>query len=243
MNEIQIFKNNEFGEIRVSGTSEKPMFCLTDVCHALDIKNVSDCKSRLNTKGIDFIDTLTNGGKQRLTFVDEGNLYRCIFGSRKENATEFQDWVTDEVLPSIRKTGSYSLNVPKTFAEALRLAADQQEQLEKQQKQLEEQHPKVVFADAVVSSTTSILVGELAKMISQNGYEIGQNRLFKWLRDHNYLCKYGERRNIPYQQFIEQGLFTLKTNTYSVNGEMKTKNTVKVTQKGCMYFINKFIKK
>lgn len=104
-NDIQIFTNPKFGEIRVAGTNDKPMFCLTDVCRALDIKNVSDCKSRLSQKGVGTTDTLTNGGIQKLTYIDEGNLYKCIFQSRKAEALEFQDWVTDEVLPSIRKHG------------------------------------------------------------------------------------------------------------------------------------------
>lgn len=118
---------------------------------------------------------------------------------------------------------------------------DEQAKRMKLEQKVEEDKPKVVFADAVVGSKSSVLVAELAKMISQNGVHIGQNRLFQWLRDQDYLCKYGERRNLPYQKYIEQGLFTLKTNTFSVNGEMRTKNTVKVTQKGCLYFINKFL--
>lgn len=132
--------------------------------------------------------------------------------------------------------------VPTTFAEALRLAADQAEQIEKQQKQLTEQEPKVNFANAMIASTTSCLIGELAKVLTQNGYTIGQNRLFQWLRDNEYLGKWGERKNIPLQQYVEQGLFQLKKSTYTDNsGVIHTSTTVKVTGKGQEYFINKFL--
>lgn len=135
-----------------------------------------------------------------------------------------------------------TLNVPKTFYEALILAAQQQKQIEEQQKQLTEQEPKVNFADAMITSSTSCLVGELAKVITQNGYEIGQNRLFKWLRDNGYLGKCGERKNIPLQQYVEQGLFQLKKSTWQDNNNVThTSTTVKVTGKGQQYFINKFI--
>lgn len=135
-----------------------------------------------------------------------------------------------------------SYNVPKTFGEALMLAAKQQLKIEEQQNQLTEQEPKVNFANAMLVSTTSCLVGELAKIITQNGYEIGQNRLFKWLRDNGYLGKFGERKNIPQQQYIEQGLFKLKKGTFTDNsGTVHTTTTVKVTGKGQEYFINKFL--
>lgn len=107
MNDLQIFNNEEFGEVRTAVVNDEPMFCLADICRVLEIKNVSDCKSRLRQKGIVTTDTLTNGGKQKMIFIDESNLYKTIFQSRKESAERFTDWVTGEVLPSIRKTGSY----------------------------------------------------------------------------------------------------------------------------------------
>lgn len=135
-----------------------------------------------------------------------------------------------------------AFHTPKTFYEALMLAAQQQKQIEEQQKQLIEQEPKVNFANAMVTSTTSCLVGELAKVITQNGYEIGQNRLFKWLRENGYLGKWGERKNIPLQQYVEQGLFQLKKSTWQDNNNVThTSTTVKVTGKGQQYFINKFL--
>jgi prophage antirepressor-like protein len=107
MNDLQIFNNEEFGEVRTAVINDEPMFCLADICRVLEIKNVSDCKSRLRQKGIVTTDTLTNGGKQKMIFIDESNLYKTIFQSRKESAERFTEWVTSEVLPSIRKTGSY----------------------------------------------------------------------------------------------------------------------------------------
>lgn len=193
------------------------------------------------------------GRTQRAHFINEQNLYRLIMRSDKPIAEPFQDWVCGDVLPSIRKTGKYGL--PQTFAEALRLAAEQQEKIERQQKALQESahkivvlngavmqmQPKVTFADAIVGSKSSCLVGELAKVLTQNGITIGQNKLFEWLRNYGYLGKKGERYNIPNQQYIEQGLFEIKKGVRSGNdGVMHTTITTKVTGKGQCYFINKF---
>ena len=125
--ELQIFSNLEFGEIRTITKDNEPMFCLADVCRILEIKNASDCKSRLRQKGVVTTDTLTNGGKQKMVFIDESNLYKTIFQSRKESAERFTDWVTSEVLPSIRRTGSY--NKPMTTAEKIHLLAQGNEEL------------------------------------------------------------------------------------------------------------------
>ena len=191
-----------------------------------------------------------------MTFVNESGMYSLIFGSKLESAKQFKKWVTSDVLPSIRKHGMYAteatvesmLNDPENAILMLqayqrerkeRLAA--QQQVEKLEAQAIEDKPKIIYADAVKGSTSSCLIGELAKMIAQNGYPIGEKRLFQWLRDNHYLCSYGERFNQPYQQYIEQGLFTMKQNVFSVDGEMRTRNTTKVTGKGQIYFINKFI--
>jgi toxin-antitoxin system, toxin component, bro family len=123
MNELRIFENPLFGKIRVAGTVDKPTFCLADLCSSLEIKNVSDCKSRLNQKGVVLTDTPTNGGVQQMIFVSEGNMYKCIFQSRKPDADKFQDWVTEDVLPSIRKTGSYSVQEPKSAAQMFAMQA------------------------------------------------------------------------------------------------------------------------
>lgn len=252
-NELEIIsKSTLLGkEIDVYGTVENPLFKAKDVANWIEHTNLT-----MMVNGVDEDEKVTRRTKDSLgrenmaTFLTENGLYEVLMLSHKPIAKQFKKGIK-QILHDIRTKGGYLtpqkideiLSDPDTIIKLATTLKDERAKRMQAEKQLEEQHPKIVFADAVVGSSTSILVGELAKMISQNGYEIGQNRLFKWLRDNNYLCKYGERRNIPYQQFIEQGLFTLKTNTFSVNGEMKTKNTVKVTQKGCMYFINKFIKK
>ena len=255
MNDIQVFNNEQFGSIRTTGTADNPLFCLSDICRVLDLRT-QDVKKRLDEKGVDSINTLTNGGEQMMLFVNEKNLYKVIMRSDKPQAEPFQDWVCGDVLPSIRKHGMYAteatvesmLNDPENAILMLqayqkerkeRLAA--QQQVEKLEAQAIEDKPKVIYADAVQGSTSSCLIGELAKMIAQNGFPIGEKRLFQWLRDNHYLCSYGERFNQPYQQYIEQGLFTMKQNVFSVDGEMRTRNTTKVTGKGQIYFINKFI--
>ena len=139
MNEVQIFNNEEFGEIRTITKDNEPMFCLADVCRILEIKNVSDCKSRLRQKGVATTDTLTNGGKQKMVFIDESNLYKTIFQSRKDSAERFTDWVTSEVLPSIRKTGGY--NKPMTTSEQIKLLAQGNTELSERMDRLENDMP------------------------------------------------------------------------------------------------------
>lgn len=251
--EIQIFNNPQFGEIRVTVTeNNEPMFCLADVCKALDLKNPSDVKTRLSAKGVATADTLTAGGVQSMTYINEANLYKCIFQSRKPEAEKFQDWVCDEVLPSIRKHGAYMSEqvIERTLSDpdyliqlATTLKEEKQKRLEAEKK-IKEDAPKVLFADAVVGSTSTCLIGELAKIISQNGYPVGQNRLFKWLRNNGYLGTRGENYNIPNQPYVEQGLFEIKKGVRSAHdGVMKTTITTKVTGKGQSYFINKFLGK
>lgn len=255
MSDIQVFNNEQFGSIRTAGTADNPMFCLADICKVLELQTGAT-KNRLDQKGVNLINTPTSSGEQQMIFINEKNLYRVIMRSDKPQAEPFQDWVCGDVLPSIRKHGMYAteatvesmLNDPENAILMLqayqrerkeRLAA--QQQVEKLEAQAIEDKPKIIYADAVKGSTSSCLIGELAKMIAQNGYPIGEKRLFQWLRDNHYLCSYGERFNQPYQQYIEQGLFTMKQNVFSVDGEMRTRNTTKVTGKGQIYFINKFI--
>ena len=259
-NEIRIFNNEQFGFIRTAGTPDDPLFCLSDICKVLELQT-GKVKCRLNSRGVTSIPTPTKNQFgteviQEMIYVNEQNLYRVIMRSDKPQAEPFQDWVCGEVLPSIRKHGMYAteatvesmLRDPESAIIMLqayqkerkeRLAA--QEQVERLEAQEVENRPKVIYADAVAGSSSACLIGELAKMIAQNGYPIGEKRLFQWLRDNHYLCDYGERFNQPYQRYIEQGLFTMKQNVFSVNGEMRTRNTTKVTGKGQIYFINKFI--
>lgn len=266
MNEIQIFNNPEFGAIRTAGTADEPIFCANDICRALGYNNGRDAIARHCDEG-DVVkrDTLTSGGIQSMSFVNESGMYALIFGSKMESARQFKRWVTSEVLPTIRKHGAYAtaetiedlIRNPENGIRLLEALNEERErrkheQIQRQEAEamvnrLEEQavadRPKVVFADAVAGSKSACLIGELAKMISQNGVEIGEKRLYQWMRDQHYLCSYGERYNQPYQKYIERGLFTMKQNVYSVDGELRTRNTTKVTGKGQVYFVNKFLNK
>lgn len=257
MNDIQVFNNPQFGDIRTAGTADAPMFCLSDVCKAIGISNSRNVKNRLDEDDVRLVDATDNLGRtQQITFITESGLYDVIIRSDSEQAKPFRRWVTSEVLPSIRKHGMYAtettvenmLHDPESAIRMLQAyQKERQERLEAQQEatrlkaQAVEDKPKVIFADAVQGSKSSCLIGELAKMIAQNGYPIGEKRLFQWLRDNHYLCSYGEKLNQHYQQYIEQGLFTMKQNVFSVDGEIRTRNTTKVTGKGQIYFINKFI--
>ena len=263
---IQVFNNEQFGSIRTTGTADEPLFCAADICRALGYTNGPKAiKDHCDEGDITKRYTPTSSGEQNMTFVTESGLYSLIFGSKLEQAKCFKHWVTKEVLPSIRKHGAYAttqtidsiianpdnaIKLLTALKESNERAAREREQrlaAEGQVAELEkkdiENKPKVVYADAVAGSNSSCLIGEMAKMIAQNGYPIGEKRLFQWLRDNHYLCSYGERFNQPYQQYIEQGLFTMKQSVYSVNGEMRTRNTTKITGKGQIYFINKFIAK
>ena len=252
MSQLQIFNSEEFGEIRTVLNNEIPMFCLSDVCKALGLGNPSMVKQRLNSKGISCIETLTKGGMQNLLYIDESNLYKTIFQSRKESAERFTDWVTSEVLPSIRKHGGYiagqeSMTDDELLAKALLVAqskiAERDRLIAEKQKDIERMRPKEIFADAVASSKQSILIGQLAKLICQNGHPIGQNRLFEWLRNNGYLMKYGSNYNMPMQRYVEQGLFEVKESSVTnPDGSVKLTRTTKVTGKGQQYFINKFLK-
>lgn len=258
MEAIKIFENNRFGEVRVAGTSENPLFCLADICRVLELCNPSQVKSKF-TDGVTQIEGVSTTTNQhgvtteqrvKLTFISEKNLYKVIMRSDKPQAEPFQDWVCGEVLPSIRKHGAYMTN--DTLEKALtspdfliqlatNLKEEQQKRIEAERK-VTEAAPAVAFTKAVQSANSSCLIGELAKLIAQNGYSIGEKRLFAWMRDNGYLGKHGERYNIPNQQYVEQGLFELKKGVRSGNnGVLHTTITPKVTGKGQVYFVNKFL--
>lgn len=272
--QVTIFENAQFGRIRTSLTkSGEPLFCLADVCKALDLGNPSQVKQRLQKNGVisnEVIDSMNR--PQLMNFITEPNLYKCIFQSRKKEAEQFQDWVCGEVLPSIRKSGGYMVarqdeTPEQIMARALMVAKDtidrQQAALkqsenknyllqcqndaltsmnEGQQRHIKALMPGATFAKAVETSEHSILVGELARIIKQNGVEIGQNRLFQWLRDKGYLCKKGEMYNQPTQKALQMGLFELKKTVITKpNGDSLVTTTTKVTGKGQIYFVNKFL--
>lgn len=245
MNELQIFKNEEFGEIRTVTIDGEPMFCLADICKALELSQPSKVKERLNQKGVNSIPTLTNGGNQNLLYVNESNLYKTIFQSRKGSAERFTDWVTSEVLPSLRKNGGYIMNQENMTPEQIMAAGLKAAQkiIDDKNKEIERMKPKEIFADAVAASHTSILVGDLAKLLKQNGVETGQKRMFSWLRENGYLIKRkGTDWNMPTQKSMELGLFEVKESTINnPDGSSRINRTTKVTGKGQQYFINKFL--
>lgn len=240
MNNLQIFKNEKFGEMRTTEINNTPYICLADVCKILDIGNVSQLKTRLKQDGVITNEVIDNlGRKQQATFINESNLYKVIFQSRKSEAEQFTEWVTNEVLPSIRKNGGYivgqeTLSDDELIQKALLVATNK---LKERERQLEEQKPKVLFANSVETSRTSILIGELAKIIKQNGHDIGQNRLFEWLRKNNYLIsRRGTDYNMPTQYSMERGLFEIKETTIThADGHISISKTPKVTRTSVKY--------
>ena len=249
MNELQIFNSDEFGQIRTVIIDNKPWFVASDVASALGYSNprkavIDHCK------GVTKRDTPTSSGTQSISYINEGDVYRLIMKSKLPSAEKFESWVMDEVLPSIRKSGGYiagqeQMSDTELMAKALLVAQKQIEQrnaiIEQQKAKIEADKPKTIFADAVATSKTSILVGDLAKLICQNGYQIGQKRLFDWMRENGYLIKTGSSKNMPTQRYVEQGLFEIKeSNVQNPDGSVRITKTTKVTGKGQIYFVNKF---
>ena len=251
MNELQIFENKDFGKVRTVTLDGAPCFVAADICRALDIANSRDAVNRLDDDEKNTV-VLTDGnrGNPNVTVVTESGLYSLVLGSRKPEAKQFKRWITHEVIPTIRKTGGYVNNddlfvntyLPNADDTTKALFRSTLETIRTQNAKLEEYKPKAIFADAVSASKTSILVGELAKILQQNGVAIGQNRLFAWLRNNGYLCCYGERYNMPTQRSMEMSLFEIKETTINnPDGSIRVSRTVKVTGKGQQYFINKFL--
>lgn len=251
MNKLQIFKNEQFGEIRTIEENGKPLLCGSDVARALGYSNTRDALIR-HCKGVVKRDTLTGGGMQELSFLPEGDVYRLITHSKLPAAEQFESWVFDEVLPTIRKTGGY-VNNDEMFINTYLCHADEGakaafrqtlQTLRAANEKIERDAPKVLFAEAVTTAKNSILIGELAKLLRQNGVEIGQNRLFEWLRSNGYLVKRrGTDYNTPTQRSMEAGLFEVKENTITHNdGSTTVTRTTKVTGKGQVYFINRFLR-
>lgn len=243
----EIFSCAEFGEIRTVAVSGEPFVMLKDVCDVLEIKNTRDVKTRLNKKGVVTTDVLTKGGIQKADFINESNLYKLIFQSRKPQAERFSEWVTSEVLPSIRKHGMYATEELLDNPDLLIQVATQLKEEKQRNKLLQEQNeamkPKAIFAEAVASSKESILVRELAKLLKQNGINTGEKRLFEYLRENGYLIKkQGSDYNLPTQKSMDLGLMEVKETTINnPNGNVKINKTTKITGKGQTYFINKFL--
>lgn len=253
MNALKLFENPEFGNVRTLETDDgKVMFCGTDIAKALGYNNAPDAiQKHCRKDGIAKCDSVdSRGRKNTLTFINEGNVYRLITHSKLPNAERFEKWVFEEVLPSIRKHGAYmtadtikkAMQSPDFIIQlATELKAEQEKNRQLESK-IEADKPKTIFADAVSVSHSSILIGDLAKLIRQNGYEIGQKRLFAWMRDNGYLMKYGSSTNLPTQYSMERGWFEIKETTVThADGHTTISKTPKVTGKGQIYFINLFL--
>ena len=249
MSNIQIFNNPDFGEVRTIEENGAVLFCGSDVARALGYSNPRDALSR-HCKGVVKRDTPTESGIQEMSFIPEPDLYRLVFSSKLPTAEKFTDWVTSEVLPTIRRHGMYAtpdtvekmLADPDTTIKLLETIKQERAARLALEAQAEADKPKVLFADAVSASHTSILVGDLAKLLRQNGVDIGQNRLFSFLREKGYLCSQGERYNLPTQRSMDRGWFQVKETTINQpNGSVRITRTVKVTGKGQQYFINLFL--
>lgn len=245
MNELQIFKNNQFGNVRIVMKDQEPWFVAKDICNCLEINNSRQALIRLDDdeKSSVILNDGTPGNPEK-SIVNEYGLYSLVLSSRKPEAKEFKRWITHDVIPQIRKTGQYVADIPRTLPDALRAYANEVEEHNKAKALIEEQKPKVLFADSVAASRTSILVGDLAKLLHQNGVkDMGQKRLFNWLRENSYLIKRkGSDYNSPTQKAMEMGLFQIKETVVShADGHTSVNKTTKVTGKGQQYFINKFL--
>nr|DAJ07450.1 MAG TPA: repressor domain protein [Caudoviricetes sp.] len=263
MNELKIFQNKEFGEIRTLIENGEPWLVGKDVCESFGDTNYRRSLSSVDDDDKRISQIETPGGKQNMIVINESGLYSLLFqmqpqkakgvsqndslvDERIEKLHRFKRWVTSEVLPSIRKNGGYiagqeTMTDDELMARALQVA---QNKIQERDKQIETMKPKAIFADAVAASHTSILVGELAKILKQNGVNIGQNRLYEWLRENGYLIRGNKRtdRNAPTQRSMDMGLFEVKISTVvNSDGSVRETRTTKVTGKGQQYFINKFL--
>lgn len=231
MNNISTFNNPAFGSVRAVSVNDEPYFVGRDVAEILGYSNprkaIGDhVDDEDKTDGVTIRDSI--GREQKPIIINESGLYSLILSSKLPKAKEFKRWVTAEVLPAIRKTGGY-VNDTAQFVESYFA-------------QLKEQAPKVLFANAVETAHNSILIGDLAKIIRQNGVDIGQKRLFEWLRQNGYLIKDGQSKNMPTQKAMEMSLFEVKESTINnPDGSVRVTRTTKVTGKGQTYFVKKFL--
>ena len=251
MCEIQKFSKDAFGELRaIEDENGNPWFVAKDVAVALGYANPNDAIKRHCKGVVKHYPLQTAGGIQQVRFITEGDMYRLVASSKLDAAVEFESWVFDEVIPSIRKHGMYAtpqsveemLADPDTMIRTLQALKDEREKVAEQKAQIKAMEPKALFADAVVTSNTSILVGELAKILKQNGFDIGQNRLFELLRKEGYLIG-GNRsdRNMPTQKSMELGLFEIKERTVTnPDGTVRITKTPKVSGRGQIYFVNRY---
>ena len=249
---LEIFRSKEFGEIRTTLIDSDPYMVGKDVAKALGYKDTSDALKR----HVDNEDKLTRcftdtGQSREMYIINESGLYSLVLSSKLPTAKKFKRWVTSEVLPAIRKHGAYMTEetVEKAITDPdflIHLATNLKEEKAKRalaEAENERNKPKVLFATSVEGSENSCLIGELAKLISQNGYDIGQNRLFAWMRENGFLIKRkGESYNLPSQYSMDLGLMEVKKRAITnPDGSVRTTSTTKVTGKGQIYFVNKFM--
>ena len=252
MNELRIFENQDFGQIRTVEQDRKPWFVAADVCRALDIVNHKDALTRLDDDekmGVALTDP--HGREQVTNCVNEPGLYALVLGSRKPEAKAFKRWITHEVLPSLRRHGAYAtgetidkiLEDPEFGIRLLGKLKEEREQRKALEERAEQDAPKVLFARSVECSGSAILIGELAKILKQNGVNIGQNRLFEMLRRDGFLvARQGSDRNMPTQRSMEMGLMRIKeTAVTHADGHVTVSRTPKVTGKGQVYFVNRYM--
>lgn len=250
MNSLQVFNNEMFGNVRILMHNNEPWFVAKDVCDCLEINNSRQALSRLDSdeKSSVILNDGTPGNPEK-SVVNESGLYSLVLSSRKPEAKEFKRWITHDVLPSIRRHGAYMTNdVLKQAIQSpdflIQLASQlkaEQDARKHAEMTIVQQAPKVLFADAVATSHTSILIGDLAKLLKQNGVVTGQNRLFEQLRSEGYLIKSGNSKNMPTQRSMELGLFEVKERTLvNSDGSTRITRTTKVTGKGQVYFVNKY---
>ena len=251
MNEIKIFENPEFGKVRTVQVNGEAWLVGKDVAEALGYSNPQKAlRDHVDNEDRTVNESFTVNGTAPI-LINESGIYSLVLSSKLPTAKKFKRWVTSEVLPSIRKHGAYMND--ETLEKALtspdfliKLATELKEEKE-HRRQLEEKidsdKPKVIFADAVSASKSTILIGDLAKLIKQNGVDMGQKRLFEWLRENGYLIKrQGSDRNMPTQRSMELGLFEVKeTAVTHSDGHTTVSKTPKVTGKGQEYFVNKFL--
>lgn len=252
-NEIvpQAFESQEFGTIRALEHDGRPMFCAKDVAAALGYKDTINAIKQ-HCRGVAFHHPIKDnlGREQNARFITEGDMYRLIASSKLESAQRFESWVFDEVIPSIRRDGAYvasdgSEDDATLMARALKAAdralRERDARIAALAAENAEMRPKALFADSVAASDGTCLVGELAKMMTQAGFPIGQNRLFKLLRDDGFLGKSGSNRNVPLQRYVEMGLFRIKETAIThADGHVTINRTPKVTGKGQRYFIDRY---
>lgn len=244
MSDLQVFDNGQFGQLRgFADENGEPWFVASDVASALGYRMASDMTRRLDgdEKGTRSVRTL--GGLQAMTVISEAGLYSAVLGSKVPEARDFKRWITHEVIPAIRRRGGYMVaradeTPEETMARAVLIANDT---ISRQRAQIDELRPKALFADAVAASDGTCLVGELAKMLRQNGVAVGQNRLFERLREDGFLGKSGSNRNVPTQRAMEMGLFRIKeTAVTHSDGHVTINRTPKVTGKGQRYFVQRY---